>query len=575
MTNTYNFLVNKILKEKKIHCLDLAFNSDMQAFIKSKHPELKNNYLILDFSWISDKQLLQQLLLFLISVVNESHMRVRNKYYGYLLIINQMKNLNVPGTYQGFTEFCESVQLSKIKTFYRSFVNFTEKQKPLLERKIWRIKDLHLSEDRLSLSAHRKAILFSDFKNFDTEQLIKQYIKHLFENTGLALTTIEFHKSSCTSFFNDVTKSPLEYQRKDVEKRKSEWMQELNPRHYNDAINVIRHFFDYLIAHNLFDKQIVFLEDTIKGVKKKYIRNSVDDHTILQLFSHLNEFPKDLSLMIIILYCTGMRGSELCTLRRDCLEQTIKGCFVKFYSQKMKKEVFNVIPENLYQLIQNHINNLPIDTQYLFPSAKNKEKPFQRCTFIYLVNRQIEKFNIRTSDGEMYSFKPHAFRHTMGKRMREQNIAFQYIQEQLHHLSPEMTMHYVEYMDREKIKKYQNFIDIKGMSSPLQIPIESNNDMCYAEYMRAYINMQMLPNGICARPVKLGACKHGNSCLTCQEFRTSIEHLTLHKEHLARVEKYIAIAEENNWLPQIETNKKIRESLMNIIQTIEEKEDEE
>ena len=48
-----------------------------------------------------------------------------------------------------------------------------------------------------------------------------------------------------------------------------------------------------------------------------------------------------------------------------------------------------------------------------------------------------------------------------------------------------------------------------------------NSDILWAKHM---LN-QVLPNGYCAYPVKLGVCPHSNACILCGYFRTSKEFL--------------------------------------------------
>ena len=157
----------------------------------------------------------------------------------------------------------------------------------------------------------------------------------------------------------------------------------------------------------------------------------------------------------------------------------------------------------------------------------------------------------------------------MGSKMREREIPFQYIQRQLHHESPEMTLAYIEYNNKQKIKKMNEFIDVNGDNAPLKSTVKLDDEEAYAEWTRKFINTQMLPNGVCAKPIKLGKCPHANSCLTCLDFRTSVKDLETHKLHLQRVEEYINFAKKNGWTMQLETNKKTRENLIKIIKKLE------
>jgi len=272
--------------------------------------------------------------------------------------------------------------------------------------------------------------------------------------------------------------------------------------------------------------------------------------------------------MFLVLYCTGMRVSEVCQLKPNCLEHVERGYFITYYSTKMKKEVMNVIPENLYNILQLKRDSIKdIVQNFLFVGKDGSA--FRSGTFRPYMQRELENFNIKNPDGTVYVYKPHSYRHSIAKKMRELEIPFQYIQEQLHHLSPEMTMNYVEFMDKEKVEKMNSFININGDVSPIKIDVKLDNDEAFAEYMRDFINAQILPNGVCSRPVKLGNCPHCNSCLTCSDFRTSIDNLSTHKEQLTRVEQYLEIAIKNNWEPQIATNELTRENLIKMINKLE------
>lgn len=76
-------------------------------------------------------------------------------------------------------------------------------------------------------------------------------------------------------------------------------------------------------------------------------------------------------------------------------------------------------------------------------------------------------------------------------------------------------------------------------------------------------------NGSCARPVIKGVCPHANACLTCGDFRTTIEFLDQHKEQLEQTEKIIEKAKVNNWQRQVEMNDQVKTNLKNIISSLE------
>ena len=81
---------------------------------------------------------------------------------------------------------------------------------------------------------------------------------------------------------------------------------------------------------------------------------------------------------------------------------------------------------------------------------------------------------------------------------------------------------------------------------------------------------QILSNGICTSPLKIGACPHYEACLNCEFFLTNIDYLELHKQQLADIEKKIPLYESNGWNINLETARKQRDSLRKIIHSLEE-----
>ncbi|MUG91617.1 hypothetical protein F7734_03600 [Scytonema sp. UIC 10036] len=88
-------------------------------------------------------------------------------------------------------------------------------------------------------------------------------------------------------------------------------------------------------------------------------------------------------------------------------------------------------------------------------------------------------------------------------------------------------------------------------------------------YERTNILAQALPNGSCARPMIKGACPHANACLTCNDFRTTIEFLSQHKEQHKHCTEMIDKAKLNGWQRQVEMNEQILQSLEKIIDSLE------
>jgi len=436
---------------------------------------------------------------------------------------------------------------------------------------IWNIKDLMLSKERLNPSRTVKTISFNGIANNSNKDNLKKYIQYTIGTMDLSIYSIIPILSAVKRFLIYIDKKDVEdVSRKDVVKFYEHLdNQKISDIFYNRIISMIQVFFEYLTIHHVVKNNYYYVQDMKKNEGYKFKESSVDNHVIKQIFNCLDKIDIKLTLIFLLIYCTGMRVSEACQVKKcHCLEKTNNVCFIRYYNQKMQKEVTNIIPDNLYDLILEYKSNIKNKKQeYLFLSQKGTA--YQSSVFSSKFDKILSEFNVTNVDCSPYRFKAHDYRHLFASRMREQNIPYQFIMKQLHHESPEMTLAYIEYTDKVKIKKMNQFINTLGEDTPIKSDIKFEEDDLYAEWLRTFINTQMLTNGVCSKPVKLGKCSHANSCLTCTEFRTSEEFLFVHKKHLCKIEKFLDMAKDKNLKIQIESNRKIKEILINIISKLE------
>lgn len=441
-------------------------------------------------------------------------------------------------------------------------------------RDIWELKDLNIASDRLNKSSSVNTISFTNIENVKNRELMKIYFRYLISNTDLSISTIISKITGIKAFLSHIGHVDLNsIKRSDIES----FYEEMNKRNlknasFNKCITDNLNFLQYLELKGLISRNYFFFQDT-KYAPIEFKLRSVDSYVIKQIFNILDKIPPKLSTMYLTLYCVGMRVSELCQMEMDCLYTNQNGYFVKYYSPKMKKEVTNPIPQNLYKLLlkQREITKIELseDEKYIF--ASRPKKAYLSTTFQKKMKRELDKFNIKNPDGTKYNFKSHDYRHTLATNMLELDISLSIIQKILHHDSIEMSLAYTEVNDKRRIQKHREFINIKGKAAPIDTAVKLD-DIVTVEWIRENINAQILPNGVCGLPAKLKKCPHANSCLTCNNFMTSIEYLEVHKQQLARIEEYIEIAKKNNWIRQVETNEEVRNNLIKIIDTLENKE---
>lgn len=316
------------------------------------------------------------------------------------------------------------------------------------------------------------------------------------------------------------------------------------------------------------EKPIIYDTDFPRDVNKapKYI----SDYVINQLKTHLHVFPHWMKHFVIILMETGRRISEVCSLSFDCLEQDGEGdLLLRVTEQKLKRIRVIPISKEAIEAIKAQQNlvlaNAP--SKYLFPSQSLSKSPTVSAPHI---NRSLNKLavehNIKDSNGIVWKFSAHQFRHTIGTQMTNSGVPQVMVQHYLGHESPEMTARYAhihnETMKKAFIEFQEKIVDVKGN-------IKLNDDLVNAKWLKKNIMSQALPNGLCSLPLTQNRCPHANACLTCSHFRTSKQYLERHKSQREETQKVIENAKQHGWQRIVEMNTEVVNNLNSIINTLE------
>lgn len=455
--------------------------------------------------------------------------------------------------------------LHKFSKFYHSEIS----EKDIFKRDIWDLSKIGVDKNRLVKSNMVNTLDFTAINNTKNKNLTKIYIKYLLTSTDKSISTIRGALVSLKKLMGF-----LGYKNLDSITRKDaldflDYMdgENLNNFSHNAILFTVIRFINYMIVLGYMEVNH-FYGDDIKKTTKQHTFKALEDSVINQIFGVLDKISLKESLMFLILYSTGMRISEVCELKVDSLIKNDKGCFLKFYSMKMRKEAFNPIPASLYNLLydfRHEFRKADDNNEFMFLSPSGT--CYKSSSYREKMRKWFSELEIKNPDGSLYVFKPHDFRHTLATQMLKKEIPISVIQKILHHDSIEMTVSYVDIDDRRKISKHKEFINIKGEKSPLIFENTTLNtdELAKVEWLKKSINAQMLPNGICSLPVKMGKCPHGNSCLTCEDFKTSEEFLPVHEKHYKQVCSLIQYSKEQGWERQLETNEEVKQNLEIII----------
>ena len=334
----------------------------------------------------------------------------------------------------------------------------------------------------------------------------------------------------------------------------------------------LRSFHQIMLHEDLLDwpeKPLIYLSDLPRerNVTPKYI----SDDIIIQLKKHLSKLPQWMENFVTILMETGRRISEVCSLHYDCLEQDGDGdLMLRVKEQKLSRIRLIPISKACINAIrcQQELTNQNGGSKYLFPSRRKLSKsPTVAASYINRTLKKLAKDNeIKDSNGIIFKFSSHQFRHTIGTQMINNGVPQVIVQQYLGHESPEMTSRYAQIHDATMKKAFINFqekmVDINGK-------VYTNHEQINAKWLKQNIMSQSLPNGLCALPLSQKRCPHANACLTCSNFRTTKQHLPSHRAQLVETNKIIENAKQNGWQRLVEMNTDVASNLQFIIDRLE------
>ena len=200
-----------------------------------------------------------------------------------------------------------------------------------------------------------------------------------------------------------------------------------------------------------------------KSERIKYIPEGV----MLQLKEHLEYLtPSEYIPVVIVLIASGWRISDVLNLRYDaCLEHTEQGWYLKGDIRKTRTighripitdEVHAVVETvaQIARLKSTEINN-PRHLLFNRYSGSRMGLSMDAHRIIEALNRLAQKYSIVDSQGNLYHFKLHAFRHTKGVELINNGMSLVHVQKWMAHTSPEMTLVYAKVLDTTLRKSWE------------------------------------------------------------------------------------------------------------------------
>lgn len=306
----------------------------------------------------------------------------------------------------------------------------------------------------------------TNFQNYKGD-----YLHFCINRKNLDSKTIKSYSIDLNQFDQFILANKLEWhEKKSIEEYIDVLHSFYKPKSVKRKIASIKAFFHYLeleeiIEVNPFHKiQIKYKEPFIlpKTISLKNIETIINYAYVYYKNANTNYSKKTSlrnALILELLFATGMRISELCSLKIEQIDLT--EYIIKIYGKGSKERLIQICNHNVQKLLHNYIKERGKERNddYLFINRLNNRLSEQS------VRNMIN--NYAKQAGISLHITPHMFRHSFATLLLEENVDIRYIQQKLGHSSITTTQIYTH----TSINKQKSILTIKHPRNNLNIGI--------------------------------------------------------------------------------------------------------
>ena len=275
--------------------------------------------------------------------------------------------------------------------------------------------------------------------------LIEQYLSFCQNRKNLDQKTIKSYRIDLQQYKDYYQLNELEWvEKSSIEQYIDHMHNKYKPKSVKRKIASLKAFFHYLeiediIGLNPFHKiQIKYKEPFI--LPKTIPINSIEtiiNYAYSQYKKATTAYSRMVALRNILilelLFATGMRISELCSLKSDQID--LNDYVIRIYGKGNKERLIQICNENVRSLIDKYItvmcNN---DIPYFFVNRLHNRLSEQSVR--YMIDDYAKNAGIKQH------ITPHMFRHSFATLLLEEDVDIRYIQQMLGHSSITTTQIY-------------------------------------------------------------------------------------------------------------------------------------
>lgn len=225
-------------------------------------------------------------------------------------------------------------------------------------------------------------------------------------------------------------------------------VREVSRSYHSQALSALR----YLFVHVL--RRPVVLERIPRPKRSRRLPFVLSRPEISRLLK-VGRSPQERAL-VMMLYSTGMRVSELVRMRRSDVDRDRR--MVRVRQGKGAKDRYTLLSDRAAEALDQHLDYQPASEVWVFPGGR----PGQ-----HLTTRSVQKTLARAGERAQIRKKvtPHVLRHSFATHLLEAGTDIRYIQELLGHASTRTTEIYTHVSGKD-LARIRNPLDSLASDDP-------------------------------------------------------------------------------------------------------------
>lgn len=444
-------------------------------------------------------------------------------------------------------------------------INIAAKQRHLKEKDkdTWDIRRLDIKVEGFNAARPRYIINFTSIRQEKIREVVKKYEYERLKTRKYSCIIDDLKAINIFSKFlydNYPNIISLDMLTRDIVLEFLEYVEQLDMKHTTKAQRKggIRVFLNLIVLYgwdNTPKIKLISKDDYTKRVVT--LPKPIDSDIIKKLNENLKYLPKEIARMAIVIQNVGMRVNELCTLKVGSVKKDLEGdYFLEYYQSKTNKSSRIPIKKEIAEvLLKQEAEVLNINKNSKFIFSKNGERPISQESFSYHINKLAFEREIRDSNGKLYRFRSHHFRHTVATNYVNNGMDPNMIRLMLGHSNMKSIMNYIDLRDSTVINEMSEILEEQNKL------IQNLNE----EKSISDVDSIELVNGACYKPFTGDECECITKCYSCSMFKFDEKDKEELLKYLERIKENIDYTEKNGFTRMAEINKSIKADIERLL----------